>query len=306
MKPLHELEKDYRKLNTELIEDYENSVKFFKEAERSNAKMREEKHNQKKKIFEKAGFDIDAIEKLEAEDAEGFYKNIESRRSELINRKSHFSSEIQSRSFYTGLLSESKQKVMHPFGTCIMSPEQKLVEAIEGERGNPWVFPYDPSQVKIMDSGSVDVWCFEAYGTTPAPVANVWFYFVPDTTRLWEFSAILAFHGFYVLRSYDHWYNCKTAWVKLTASARVWQYSWQGSTTYTLLSKEESNADYTSSFDSTEWLDTKAVLRAGDGAWVLVTVKVEAMGEGSGTYAELNFQTGTANYILPVLLVAWG
>ncbi len=303
MKALHEIQKDFRLLNNEFIEEYEHAVKLSKEEEKQKNKVQIEKENQKRKILENAGIDLKMIDKIEKEDAATFQKTLPQRRQELINRKSQLSSELQSRQFYSELLSESNSKTLFPFGACIMASDQKLVENIDGERGNPWVLPDNPSQIKIKDSGDVDVWCWQAYARTPSPVVNIWFHFVPNVTGKWNLTAILAFHGFYILRSDDSWYNCRRAWAKLTASVQAYQYAWQGKKNFTLLDKSETNADYFQLFDSTEFLDGSAFLRAGDRAWVLVTIRVEAFSVGGdNTYAELNFKDGSGNYILPLFV----
>ncbi|MEP7229324.1 MAG: hypothetical protein ABI691_03680 [Ginsengibacter sp.] len=305
MKALKELEKDFRHMNSLLIEEYEQAVKEFKKEEKEKGPMKEQHDIAKKKMLTDAGFDIKKIEREEEKETIAFQKRLAIKRKELINRKPNLFIKSQEKSLYSQILKGDRYSVLTPFGACLMAPDTKLVESVEGERGNPWVFPYDPSQIKIMASGHIGGWtCWQAYGSAPPPTANIWFNFVPDRTGKWDFSAIVAFDGFYVLRSDDSWYNCRNAWVKLKATARVHQYSWQGKKNYTLLSEEESNADYTRLFNSTEWMDTSGVLQAGDITWILVTITLEAMSSGSGTYAELNFQSGTANHILPVLVLA--
>ncbi len=304
MKSLSKIQKSFQTLNTEMIEEYEHKVKQFKAEEKLRYKEIEEKNKRKRKILDDAGYNTTLIDKLEKEDSEAFLKTLSSRREALINRKSVLATELQSRHFYTEILNDESRKTMQPFGACLMASDQKLLDNIEGVRGNPWILPYDPSKIDIKDSGSIDIWCWQAYGGPPPTTANIWFNFVPNSTGLWNLSAIIAFHGFYILRSDDSWYNCRRAWVKLTAKMWVHQYAWQPVKKFTLLDKSETNANYTKLFDSTEWLDTTAVLKAGDLAWILVTFEVEGFGEGSGTYGELNFKDGSANYVLPVLATA--
>lgn len=62
----------------------------------------------------------------------------------------------------------------------------------------------------------------------------------------------------------------KSAEVNLRVSIKVYQNSWQGQKTYT----------------------------------IRVKIEVEAIASGSGSYADLNFQDGSANRIIPVLLLA--
>jgi hypothetical protein len=305
MKTLPELQQEFRRLNSELIESYEQSVKQGADEQKALSKVKEERDQQKRTMLHNAGFDIKEIERLQDEDFQAFQKAADIKREEFINRKSMLLEETQQQTFYSGLLQEGNKAVLNPFATSIMASDQKLVENIAGERGNPWVFPDNPSQIKLKATGHIGGWtCGQAYAGPPPPVANVFFHFTPDRTGQWNFSAIFAFHGFYLLRSDDSWWNCRSAWVKVSANVKVFQYTWQGAKSYTILNKTETNADYTRLFDSTQWLDTSAVLRAGDTAWILATITLDAMSLGSGTAAELNFQDGTGNYILPLFVSA--
>ncbi len=306
MKSLIEIHKDYRQLNTNLIETYEHAVKEQKKEEKEKGSLRQQYDNLQKKLLTDAGFNIKKIEQEEEEDEKTFLKQLVENRDKLINRKHTQSFDLQEKNLYAQILKESKGNLLNHYGTCIMAPDAKFIDHIEGERGNPWIFPADPSRIDLWTSGHIGGWrCLQAYGAPSPPTANMWFHYVPDRTGRWDFSAIAAFHGFYILRANDSWYNCRYAWVKLTATVSVYQYSWQAPRTYELLYKRESNNDYIKFFDSTQWMDTSAYLRAGDDAWILLTVTVDAMSEGTGTYAELNFANGTANYILPLLVAAF-
>jgi hypothetical protein len=305
MKTLPELQQEFRSLNSALIEEYEQLVKQKTEEQAAFSRVNEERSKQRRTMLSNASFNTQEIDRLQHEDFQAFQKEMEVKRQEFTNRKSMLLDETQQKSFYSNLLQEGNKVVLNPFATSIMASDQKLVENIHGERGNPWVFPDNPSQIKIKDTGHIGGWtCGQAYAAPPPPVSNTYFHFTPNQTGKWDFSAIFAFHGFYFLKSDDSWWNCRSAWVKLSASVKVFQYTWQGAKSYSILNKTESNANYTKLFDSTQWLDTSAVLRAGDTAWILATITVEAMSLGSGTAAELNFQDGTGNYILPLFVSA--
>ena len=52
MKSLNEIQKHFRLLNSELIEDYEHAVKVCKEEEKQKHKPQTDKKNQNRKILE--------------------------------------------------------------------------------------------------------------------------------------------------------------------------------------------------------------------------------------------------------------
>ena len=306
MRSLANLQKEYRQLNATLIESYEHEVKEQQKAEKEKAPLRPKYDAIQKKLLIDAGFNIKRIEEEEEKDEKLFHKQLSSKRDKFIKRKRIGKSELEEKDLYAQIFKESKGTLVTHFGTCIMAPDKKFVDHIKGERGNPWVFPDDPSRIDLWTSGHIGGWrCLQAYGAPSPPTANIWFHFVPDRTGRWDFSAIAAFHGFYILRSNDSWYNCRYAWVKLSATIKVYQYSWQNPRNYTLFYKKETNNDYIKFFDSTEWIDTSALLRAGDNTWILLSITVDAMSEGTGTWAELNFAAGEANYIWPLFVAAY-
>ena len=55
-------------------------------------------------------------------------------------------------------------------------------------------------------------------------------------------------------------------------------------------------------FDRTFFIDIQAPLRAGDPVVVTARSEIVAGASGSGSYAELNFADGSANFIQPLSL----
>ena len=116
-------------------------------------------------------------------------------------------------------------------------------------------------------------------------------------------TAVFAFHGFYVLRSDDSWYNCRNAKVKLTMSMNAHQYVDIGKKSFPpLIDRDEDNVEEVTTYDRTNFFDYTTVLKAGDPVIVTVSGTLDANARGGGAYAELNFEAGTANYIGPLLL----
>jgi hypothetical protein len=128
------------------------------------------------------------------------------------------------------------------------------------------------------------------------------FAFVPASTATYEMTAAIAFHGFYILRSDDGFFTCKEAIVKLNAQMNVHQYADTAWHDFPLLNIVKQNTDEITTYDRTHFLDYTTGLRMGDPVVVTVKGTVEALGHGGGSYAELNFRDGTANYIEPLFL----
>ena len=117
-------------------------------------------------------------------------------------------------------------------------------------------------------------------------------------------TAVLAFHGFYILRSDDGYFSCKHAEVKLSVQMNVHQYVDIGWKSFPALIDRKEDRTLKRSPPTTEhsFLDYTTVLKAGDPVVVTVKGTLHAFARGGGAYAELNFQAGTADYIEPLLL----
>lgn len=252
---------------------------------------------------------MDAEEKSDFEyEGKALEAFLKESRAALAARESMRAMDAQWAADRTALLGEAHHTVLTAYAADIYSISADSFEANTGESGagainSGWIFPDDPSHIRIKDGGHVGTKCFEAYAEGPEPEFSVHFCFVPAATATYEMTAVLAFHGFYVLRSNDSWWNCRHAHARLNVSMNVNQYVDHGWRSFPpLIDRYEQNTEEIVSFDRTEFFDYRAVLRTGDPVVVTVRGKLDALGVGGHTYAELNFEAGTANYIWPLFL----
>jgi len=208
------------------------------------------------------------------------------------------------------VLAQAGHMVLPIFSSSIFTADKAAFAEIaevgnewtNGAINSGWVIPEDPTRIRIKhNEHGIGAVCLP-HGYTP-PEFAAHFTFTPATTGIYELTAVLGFHGFYVLVSDDSFWNCRWARVKLTAQMNVHQYVdtvWKNFPA--LLDVEKDNASEVTNFDRTFFFDDTSALRAGDP--VIVTVKgvVDAFSWGGYTNAELNFEAGTANYIEPLLL----
>jgi hypothetical protein len=188
-------------------------------------------------------------------------------------------------------------RVMPPYGAFLPPAPDS------GGITSGWVFT-DGSPIRIKDSDTGSGTGLGLWATTKAftPV-DVIFTFVPAVTASYEMTAVLAFHGFYVLRSDDGFFTSKHAYVDLRVTTNVHQYVDFGWKSFPYpLSRDEDNINEFDNFDRTFFFDSTAPLRAGDPVVVTAKIEIVAGASGSGSYAELNFADGTANYIQPLFL----
>jgi hypothetical protein len=198
------------------------------------------------------------------------------------------------------VLAESGQMVLPVVAASLFAADKSAFDGIvdigpewiTGPINSGWVFPDDPTRIRIKDSEHDLSLCWPNH-YVPPPEFAAQFTFTPATTGTYEMTAVLAFHGFYVLVSDDSWWNCRFAYVKLTAQMNVHQYvdaGWKDFPAF--LDVRKDNTSEVTNFDRTFFPDYTAALRGGDP--VIVTAKgvVEAFSHGGGT----------ANYIEPLFL----
>ena len=188
-------------------------------------------------------------------------------------------------------------KVVPPYGVFV-PPDNPT-----GGISSGWIFT-DGSPIKMKDSDTgsgtgLGLWA-TAKAFTPQDVV---FTFVPAQTASYEMTAVLAFHGFYVLRSDDGFFTSKHAYVDLRVSMNVHQFvDFQWKQFPYPIQRDEQNINEFDNFDRTFFFDYTAPLRAGDPVVVTARIEIVAGASGGGSYAELNFADGTANYIQPLFL----
>src|SRR5580765_4271046 len=206
-----------------------------------------------------------------------------------------------------GAFGEAKHTLVHPYAATLFASDKAVLKDVSGVTGDGainsgWVFPDEAGKIRVKNTAHCPVACFVACGGSAVEFA-VHFTFTPATTATYEMTAVFAFHGFYILRSDDSWYNCRNAKVNLTVSMNAHQYVDIGWKTFpALIDRDEDNVEEVTSYDRTHFFDYTTVLRAGDPAIVTVKGALDASAHGGGAYAELNFEAGTANSIEPLLL----
>ena len=229
-------------------------------------------------------------------------------RAKVASRKSMRAQDARWAGIRTATLNEASHMVLNPYAASIFSTAADIAELYDGESGtgainSGWVFPSDPAHIKIKDGGHIATVCFEAYAEGPPPTFTAEFCFVPATTATYDMTAVLAFHGFIVLRSDDGYFSCRHAHARLKVQMNVHQYVDHGWKDFEpVIDRYEENVEEVVSYDHTKFFDYQADLRAGDPVVVTVKGTLDAMGVGGYTYAELNFEAGTANYIWPLFL----
>lgn len=306
------LDKLVRELQETRFKEFEQRVLRGKALAERDAKLQDGREKRRRDFMTAIGTDpkkLDAATEQEtrAQEAE-LSILLDEFRPKLAGRRSMGAAVAKDAAIRSEVLAESGQLVLPVFASSIFTADKSAfadvggLEWINGAINSGWVFPDDPSKIRIKDTRHYpNALCWDNR-QDPPPEFAAHFTFVPATTATYEMTAVLAFHGFYILRSDDSWWNCRAASVNLKIEMNVHQYSDSGWHETTLINIEKQNADEITSYDRTQFFDYTTGLRAGDP--VVVTVKgiVKASAHGGGAYAELNFADGTANYIQPLFV----
>jgi len=128
---------------------------------------------------------------------------------------------------------------------------------------------------------------------------DFWYYFVPSEYRFYGINPYTTYHGFYIVKSDDHWYDSQFARAVLSSHVNVYQYNWKGWDSIDVLNVGGDNINANGPrFDDTRNHYYSALLAPGDGTWILNRVRLYVYARGGTAYSKLDFGTGAGNYIV--------
>jgi hypothetical protein len=166
-----------------------------------------------------------------------------------------------------------------------------------------WVFS-DASYLRIKDQVTGSGWtpAWDAVAVPPPIPHDVLFTFIPAETGSYNLNAVFAFHGFYVLKANSGFLENAFAEVSIDLQLGAYQYVDQWQSFPSPLDISKSNTDEFDSYDRTLFFDSTVPLRQGDPVVVTARIAIQAVANDGGSYAEINFFDGSANYIQPLFL----
>jgi len=176
---------------------------------------------------------------------------------------------------------------------------------LHGSNGSIYWQGYNPGNFDLSDwaSGSGS----GLFGTGAASFhvyLDWWFAFNADVNKFYSQQIYVPFNGFHIVRADDAWYDSKHAEVNISLSARGYQYNWKGTSSTNVLHVAGDNINVNDRFDGWRTFNYSTLLGA-DTAYLLVTADFYVYARGGGSYAELNFSDGNANYVgIPYVYVS--
>ena len=304
------LVKRFRELSESRFKEFEAGLLRQEALADRAAKYEESRENGRREFLQSLGISLEALDrgraKQQISQAKELKEFLDEFKPAAVSRPDRGAADAKGAAVRSATFAGAGYVMFNPFAASIFVDDVSLIAPDQGESGSGainsgWVFPEDPTRIRLMDAHQGSYWCYQAIGQGPGPEFAVHFAFVPASTATYEMTAILAFHGFYILRSDDGYFSCKSASVRLSVQMNVNQYvdlPWKSFPA--LIDREESNAEEVTTYDRTHFFDYTTVLKAGDP--VVVTVKGELHALGDDAYAEINFQAGSANFIQPLFL----
>jgi hypothetical protein len=305
-KPI-ELDRRFRKLLRETIRGYEKELKKDTEQHERWAKPRKQREEQVREILRASQIDLERLDRLIKEDEQLLQEFLHEVRPPLVERPSRQAENAKRLAQLSGL-SICNRNQATVYAATLLAADSANLEGNPGRQGNPWILPLNPGLVKIKARSQGQGWGCYALGPTYGPsraAAVFWFLFVPEKTATWNLLPLVNLHGFYILRADDDWWNCKHCQTRVEASVNVYQYYWNGEKRFSLLDIGAGNINEARLFNEYGQFDYQAGLRAGDLAFVKVTISINVYAQGGGSFSEVNFSDGIGNFIEPLIVAAW-
>lgn len=158
------------------------------------------------------------------------------------------------------------------------------------------VFNYNVLDAWAWAAGAGNGWFGSGVGSYQVWAEWGYWYWVP-TTKFYGITTHNTFRGYYIVRSFDDWWVSAYSRAVVSIWVDVWQYNWKGWSTINALDVGGDNINTNQRFDTDRHHYYSALLAGGDWAYVRNVVGLYVYARAGGSYSELNFATGAANYL---------
>jgi hypothetical protein len=284
-------------IKREIDAERKNEIQQFLSEKRealTNAKRKLERANSELRAMNISMDRVEAFNKTLDEEREEKLKEIKERHQKDSDQPKRISiTELREHALNVAVAPEGVKFLPTSFaGTySTADPEDKLSGGTGTEVFNPNV---------------IDAWCWargdgNGWFGSGAGSYQVWaewgFWFRPETSKYYSIIPHNVFHGFYIVISDDGFWTSKYAHAVVSVWTNVWQYNWKGWTNVNVLDIGGDNIYTNHRFDTERHTYYASLLGGGDWAYIRNVVGLYVYARGSGSYAELNFATGAANYL---------
>jgi hypothetical protein len=282
----------FLRLREETIAEEKRDFERNKYLDSLQLKEREQQAEEAFQLLLRCGIDQKELDQLEATEdrlQEAFLQQV---RPPLVERQQVLEAHLQDR-FARSALYQYAGSAPTLLGADLSRPA-----SADGEPTYVWL--YDAEKIKDLTSTMENSgWgCFlKENPDYPDPNAKWWYTWTPPEDGLYSFWVIAAYSGFFIIRANDKWYNCKYAKAHAFVDVNVHQYFWRGRHERTIVDRRGSNIQDSSLVSGSVHFLFNESLNGGDEMKIRITITLDTYARGSGSYAELNFSDGEANFL---------
>jgi hypothetical protein len=291
------VEKTHQRLVHELEERETSKMQEFVAQNKANRAAADERLPQAIEIARKAGIDAETVERFAQEQGDARAKELDQIKKKFAAKAGEpkvIAPDVIRGESITSALHAGEAKTLTPAWAGIYSskdPEEKLAGGTGTDVPNPTIV-----DAWCWASGAGNGWFGSGAGQYRVIVDWGYWYFVP-ATKYYGITTHDVFRGYYIVRSFDDWWISAYARAVVTQETNVWQYNWKGWSGVNVLDVGGDNINVNQRFDTDRHFYSSALLAGGDWAFVLSRVELYVYARASGSYSELNFATGAANYL---------
>lgn len=153
--------------------------------------------------------------------------------------------------------------------------------------------------------GNIDLWVscngsgsgiFGTGACEGSLIMDWWFTFIAPANRYYGHTIWVPYHGFYIIRADDGFWDSKYASARIDLSAVGYQYNYKGTSTTNIFSMGNDNINVNDRIDGWRTMYYADLLGA-DRAYLRVSSTYRVYARGGGSASQLNFSDGNANYM---------
>ena len=296
MNEKEEIEAEFRELLKGVADEDQQELKSMTEGGELGLTMSADLEAEYTNILRQSGLNVEQLELQESKDAEATEKWIAEVTPALV-------------------MGDEQQLILQQLAE---EREMSLDQSLAGEDMEilaPVGFTVSDSDTMTMDwVHSPRVWDAYAWargagwgcvgGRAGRRVCVDWWYsFRPRWTKWYNAVSRVYYNGYYIVKASDKRYNCKYARADVDLLMNVYQFNWKGWSRWNALHVAGSNISVHRRFDAVRRANYPVLLRRRDRAWIRVRTCLDVYAKGSGSYAELNFSTGSNQIRAPCLYV---
>lgn len=223
---------------------------------------------------------------------------------------SHQIKEIKARLAATRLPTEApRENPILDYGRVLPRTAWSLTPyyaTLHGSDGNVYWQGYNPGNFTLFDTASgAGSGIFGTGAASFTVYLDWWFAFQPNDSRFFNYTVYVPYHGFYIVYADDGFFSSKEAAIRMDLCTQGYQYNWKAQSCTNVLAIDSQNINVNDRFDGWRTIYYSDLLGGTDTAYLLVSASFYVYARGGGSFVELNFADGSANYIgVPVVYVS--